>query len=151
MKTRNTYHFPVELSKARVTYKESPAHVGRLRRAVDFVVPEGTPVKAALEGIVVDVKDVSNVGGPDKRFDKLGNYVEIQHANDEYSIYEHILQGSAKVKKGDKVKTGQVIALSGATGWIAHLGPHLHFDVHRYHKPFGSEDYKSIEIVFAKK
>jgi len=36
------------------------------------------------------------------------------------------------LKIGDKVKTGQIIGYSGKTGWIAHLGPHLHFDVHIY-------------------
>lgn len=151
MKTKNEYSYPVDLRKARMSYDESPAHIGRLEQAVDFIVPEGTEVKAALEGIVVDVKDDSDVGGEDKSFDEFGNYVEIKHTNGEYSIYEHIKQGSAKVKIGDKVETGQVIAMSGATGWIAQLGPHLHFDVHKYHKPFGPENYKTLEIVFAKK
>jgi len=151
MKTKNEYYYPVDLRKARISYDESPAHVGRLEHAVDFIVPEGTKVKAALEGIVVDVKDDSDIGGEDKSFDEFGNYVEIKHANGEYSIYEHIGQGSAKVKIGDRVETGQVIAMSGATGWIAQLGPHLHFDVHKYHKPFGPENYKTLEIAFAKK
>jgi len=50
------------------------------------------------------------------------------------------------VKKGDRVKTGQVIGYSGNTGWMSHLGPHLHFDVHKYHTPFGPEDYQTWEI-----
>jgi murein DD-endopeptidase MepM/ murein hydrolase activator NlpD len=155
MATKNKYYYPIDLRKVKISY-ESPAHTkqfreGRLKYAVDFIAPEGTPIKAALEGIVIHVKDDSDMGGPDESFDKYGNYVEIKHANEEYSIYEHIKKGSSKFKVGDKVKRGQIIALSGATGWLAHLGPHLHFDVHKYFAPYGSEDYESLEIVFVKK
>ncbi len=147
MKTKNRYLYPIELTKkVRVTYDESPAHIGRLKHAVDFIISEGTPIKASLEGIVVDVKQDSNIGGPDKSFDKFGNYIEIEHRNGEYSIYEHLRKDGALVKIGDKVTAGQIIGYSGNTGWMAQLGPHLHFDVHRYHKPFGLEDYKTLEI-----
>lgn len=129
-----------------MTYHESPAHIGRLKYAVDFIIPEGTPIKASFDGIVVDVKQDSDINGLDESFDKLGNYIEIEHQNGEYSIYEHIKKDGASVKIGDKIKRGQVIGYSGNTGWVAHLGPHLHFDVHKYHKPFGPEDYKTIEI-----
>jgi len=155
MKTKNKYYHPVDLKKAKISY-ESPAHTkqfreGRLEHAIDFIVPEGTPIEAALEGIIIHIKDDSNISGSDESFDKYGNYVEIKHANEEYSIYEHIKKGSARVKVGDKVEAGQVIALSGSTGWVAHLGPHLHFDVHKYFPPYGPEDYKTLEIVFVKK
>ena len=144
MKTKNEYQYPIE--KSRITYDESPAHIGRLKFAVDFIIPEGTPIKASLDGIVIDIKQDSDIGGPDESFDKFGNYIEMEHPNGEYSIYEHIRKDGALVKKGDKVKAGQIIGYSGNTGWMAHLGPHLHFDVHKYHEPFGSEDYKTLEI-----
>ncbi|MHA1186615.1 MAG: M23 family metallopeptidase [Candidatus Heimdallarchaeota archaeon] len=54
-----------------------------------------------------------------------GNYVIIQHENNEYSFYAHIIKGEVKVKKGDKVKQGQVIGLLGNSG--NSTGPHLHF------------------------
>ena len=147
MKTKNRYLYPVELiDKVKITYDQSPAHIGRLEYAVDFIIPEGTPIKASLDGIVVDIKQDSNIGGSDKSFDKFGNYIEIKHQNGEYSIYEHIRKDGALVVVGDKVRTGQIIGYSGNTGWMAHLGPHLHFDVHRYHKPSGPEDYKTLEI-----
>ena len=144
MKTKHKYHYPVQ--KARITSDESPAHTGRLKYSVDFIIPEGTPIKASLDGDVADLKQDSNIGGPDKIFDKFGNYIEIKHQNGEYSIYEHIRRDGALVKVGDKVETGQIIGYSGNTGWMAHLGPHLHFDVHKYHKPFGPEDYETLEI-----
>ena len=144
MKTKNEYQHPTQ--NATVTSDKSPAHIGRLKHAVDFIIPEGTPIKAALDGIVVDVKQDSNIGGSDESFDKFGNYIEIEHRNDEYSIYEHIRKDGALVKVGDRVKTGQIIGYSGNIGWMAHLGPHLHFDVHKYHKPFGAEDYETLEI-----
>ncbi len=144
MISSNQYQYPVNCG--RLSYDESPAHTGRLKYSVDFIIPEGTPIKAALSGVVVDVKQDSDDGGPDKRFDSLGNYIEIEHRCKEYSIYEHIKKNGSKVKIGDKVKKGQVIGLSGNTGWVAQLGPHLHFDVHKYHEPFGPKDYETIEI-----
>jgi murein DD-endopeptidase MepM/ murein hydrolase activator NlpD len=99
--------------------------------------------------VVVDVKQDSNIGGKTKRFDKYGNYIEIAHKNGEYSIYEHIKKLSAIVKVGDEVKTKQLIGYSGATGWIAQLGPHIHFDVHKYFGR-GREDYRTLKIRWKK-
>jgi len=144
--TKNRYASPLEITRdVKISYNESPAHKGRLKHAVDFIIPEGTPIKAALSGIVIDIKHDSHIGGKLKRFDEHGNYIEIKHRNQEYTIYEHIKKNGALVKEGDKVKTGQVIAHSGATGWLAHLGSHLHFDVHKY---FGKnpEDYETLKI-----
>src|SRR3989344_4627760 len=122
--TQNTYAYPVQITqRVTITYDASPAHVGG----------------------VVDVKQDSNVGGEDKSYDTQGNYIEIQHAKNEYSIYEHIRQQGSLVKIGDKVKTGQIIGYSGKTGWIAHLGPHLHFDVHIYLSN-NPEDYQTLKI-----
>jgi len=146
MKTKNKYLYPIEItSKVRITSNESPAHVGRLKHAVDFIIPEGTLIKASKDGIVVDIKQDSNIGGPDESFDKFGNYIEIKHEGDEHSIYEHIQKNGALVKIGDKVNVKQDIARSGNTGYMAHLGPHLHFDVHKYIGQ-GPEDYETIEI-----
>ena len=148
--SKNLYTYPVRLTKRiRISYDESPAHTGMLKNAVDFIVPEKTPVKAARGGIIVDVKHDSNIGGKTKRFDKNGNYIEIQHENSEYSIYEHIKRKGSLVKIGDKVKQGQTIGYSGKTGWIAHLGPHLHFDVHKYFGK-GKNDYKTLKIRWKK-
>ncbi len=130
-----------------ITSDESPAHVGRLKHAVDFIIPEGTSILASFEGVIVDVKQDSNIGGSNKSFDKFGNYIEIKHSNDEYSIYEHIRKNGSLVKIGDKVKEGKVIGYSGKTGWVAHLCPHLHFDVHKYIGK-GPDDYETLKIIW---
>jgi len=148
MRTKNTYAFPVNREHiVKVSYDESPAHVARLKYAIDFIVPEGTPVKATAAGTVIDLQDGSEIGGTEKKFEELGNFIEIRRANGEYSEYEHLKKGSL-VKPGDKVKKGQIIGYSGATGWIANLGPHLHFMVGIYGKTI--REYKTLEIVFEK-
>ena len=137
-----------ENNTIRISYGESPAHVGALKNSIDFIASEGTPVLAAADGIVIDVKDDSEIGGTEKKFEKYGNFVEILHEHGECSEYEH-LRKNVIVKIGDKVKKRQVIAYSGATGWLAHLGPHLHFMVGIYGKT--DKDYKTLEIVFEHK
>jgi murein DD-endopeptidase MepM/ murein hydrolase activator NlpD len=86
----------------------------------DFVVPSGTPVKAAHGGTVV--KAGPNGGGDGPAY---GNAVVIRHADNTYTQYAHLT--SAQVRVGQAVETGQQIALSGSTG--NSTGPHLHFEV----------------------
>lgn len=141
--TENTYNYPIdETNIIRLSHKESPAHVGSLANSVDFIVKENTPVKAAADGVVVEVKSDSNVGGFDRSFESEGNFIEIKHVYGEYSEYEHLRKGGALVKIGDSVTQGQVIGYSGATGWIANLGPHLHFMVGVYE----GETYRTLKI-----
>ena|SRR3989344_5635186 len=150
LKTMNRYSFPVKLeTNVRVYYNRSPAHVGRLKFAVDFIVPEGTKMYAALSGVVIDVKSDSNIGGDGSMYDRYGNYIEIEHEHGEVSIYEHIKQNGSLVRVGDEVEEGQLIGFSGNTGWLGGLGAHLHFDVHKYYGT-NPEDYKSIEIRWKK-
>jgi len=56
-----------------------------------------------------------------------GNYIVIKHNDSEYSMYAHLKSGSVKIKKGDVVKRGQVIASVGNTG--SSTEPHLHFQL----------------------
>ncbi len=143
MKTKNIYALPLSRCHIlRISKRESPAHVGPLKQSIDFIVPQGVPVKAALDGVVIDLKDGSTRGGTTKKFEKHGNFVEIKHKNGEYSIYEHLRKGLC-VKLYDNVKKGQTIGYTGATGWLAHLGPHLHFMV-------GIYNYRTLEIRFEK-
>ncbi len=58
---------------------------------------------------------------------QFGNYVILQHANGESSFYGHMIEDSLTVKKGDKVKQGQVIGKVGHTG-LSNC-PHLHFQL----------------------
>jgi len=79
----------------------------------DFHAAMGTPVKAANDGKVVLVK---------KRF-YAGGTVVIDHGEGIYTCYFHL--SHFKVKKGERVKRGELIALSGKSGRVT--GPHLHF------------------------
>lgn len=139
MKTKNIYNLPIDISKTTSISKVGIAHVGDLINSIDYDAPEGTPVYSALGGVVISVKDDSNIGGVEQKFEDDGNYIEILHDNDEVSEYEHIRFQSSKVKIGDNIKTGQQIAEVGNTGWSE--CPHLHFMVY----PKGQE-YKTLEI-----
>lgn len=143
--TKNKYGSPIDAKFiTRITAKESPAHIRALKHSIDFIVDDGTPVKAAANGTVIEVKDDSTIGGKARRFEKYGNYIEIAHSHGEYSEYEHLKMGCAVVRVGDKVRRGQVIGYTGSTGWLAHLGPHLHFMVGTYGKT--GKEYSTLEI-----
>src|SRR5262249_55432055 len=68
-------------SSYRVTqgYDGSFSHKGSNRFAIDWKMPEGTPVRAARGGLVVKVKDDSDKGGSSMDYDKYNNYVLIRH------------------------------------------------------------------------
>ncbi|WP_439123520.1 M23 family metallopeptidase [Marivita sp.] len=117
------------------------SHIGPHRYAIDFNMPVGTPVHAARDGIVVDVKDDSKTGGAGQEYQDYGNYVIIQHADRTLAQYFHLKQGGARVRLGDKVRVGMLIGFSGNTGQST--GPHLHFDVVR-----GSPTTKSETLPF---
>lgn len=80
----------------------------------DIAVPEGTPVKAAGDGVVL------LSGG---NYFYSGNIVILDHGYGLQTIYMHLKE--AKVAKGDHVKKGEVIGLAGKTGRAT--GPHLHW------------------------
>ncbi|HJU35331.1 MAG TPA: M23 family metallopeptidase [Nitrososphaera sp.] len=128
MSTVNSYSLPVPKEKLqRIDKTSSPAHVGKLRNAIDFIVAEKTPVLAAADGVVTLVKDDSHIGGPSIEYWHHSNFIVIQHPNREYSRYDHLAQGSAVVGTGQYIKRGQIIARVGMTGFT--YLPHLHFQV----------------------
>ncbi len=86
--------------------------VASVHRGTDFRVISGTPVRAANDGQVVLASPLF--------FE--GNCVVIDHGEGLKTIYMHLSE--IQVKAGDRVKKGQVIALSGGTGRAT--GPHLH-------------------------
>jgi len=111
----------------RVDRTSSPAHTGKLRNAIDFIVAENTPVLAAANGIVTYVNDDSSIGGANPIYWNFTNFIVIMHANEEYSRYDHLAPQSSKVKVGQAVSEGEEIAKVGVTGYTFH--PHLHFQV----------------------
>ena len=116
-------------SRYKVTqgYHGSFSHKGSNEYAIDWQMPEGTPVYAAREGLVVKVKDDSNTGGSSMKYDPFNNYVLIRHSDGTLGHYCHLKKGGVTVKPGQTVKAGQLIAHSGNTGFSS--GPHLHFSV----------------------
>ncbi|MDB5197061.1 MAG: peptidase [Flaviaesturariibacter sp.] len=98
------------------------------KAALDFGMPEGTPVHAARGGIIYSFKDDSDEGGPFSKYEKAANYIIIRHADGSYGCYWHLKKNGVVVKKGSVAK-GQLIGYSGSTGFV--LRPHLHFTVKR--------------------
>ena len=97
--------------------------------AVDFLMPEGTIVRACRAGQVIEYRDDSNSGGDSKDFEHDANFLVISHGDGTYSNYYHLKQHGMLVKLGDKVSVGTPIGYSGNTGWSSR--PHLHFGVFR--------------------
>lgn len=98
------------------------------RYAVDIGMLVGTKITAVREGVVIRTRDNYVLAGTASPYflDKA-NLVEILHSDGTYALYGHLLLGGVKVNVGDKVKAGQVIGLSGNTGYST--GPHLHFAI----------------------
>jgi murein DD-endopeptidase MepM/ murein hydrolase activator NlpD len=128
MNAINNYSLPVPKDKLqRIDRMSSPAHVGKLRNAIDFIVAENTSVLAAADGVVIFVKDDSHIGGPSIEYWHGSNFIVVQHPNSEYSRYDHLAHRSAVVRTGQYIKRGETIARVGMTGFT--YVPHLHFQV----------------------
>jgi murein DD-endopeptidase MepM/ murein hydrolase activator NlpD len=109
--------------------------------AVDIVMPEGTPVLAARDGVVMTVdNDFYGAGLDMAQYGDRANNIRIVHGDGTMAVYAHLQLESAKVTVGDHVRAGQELALSGDTGYTS--GPHLHFcvqvnaDMHIVSVPF---------------
>ena len=101
------------------------AYSHKNRAAIDFKMKRGTKILSARDGVVVRVKEDGNKGGLNKKYRQHANMVVIQHDDGSRAGYWHLQQNGALVRVGDTVKQGQVIGLSGKTGYSAF--PHLHF------------------------
>ncbi|MDN2583788.1 peptidoglycan DD-metalloendopeptidase family protein [Aquibium sp. ELW1220] len=95
---------------------------GRVNDGIDIAVPEGTPVKAAENGVVIYAGD---------GLKEFGNTVLVRHEDGLVSVYGHASE--LNVKRGDKVRRGQEIARSGMSG--AADMPKLHFEVRKDSAP----------------
>ncbi|MEM6812154.1 MAG: M23 family metallopeptidase [Pseudomonadota bacterium] len=87
----------------------------KMHKGVDFAAPTGTPIYAAGDGVVERAGWASG----------YGKFVKIRHNSSLQTAYGHM--SKIKVKAGQRVKQGQVIALVGSTG--RSTGPHLHYEV----------------------
>lgn len=82
---------------------------------IDLSMPVGTEVRAPSDGVVLRVRQ-----GPVN-----GRWIEIDHGNGVRTLYCHL--SAVDVRRGQKVKAGEVVARSGDTGRVT--GPHLHYQV----------------------
>lgn len=92
-------------------YRTLQSHQG-----VDYAVPEGTRIFATADGTVKEVKGKNSTSG---------TTIVIDHCNGYTTSYSHLQ--SVKVKRGQRVQRGDIIALSGNSGLS--LAPHLHYEV----------------------
>jgi len=83
-------------------------------RGIDIAVPVGTPVRATRKGRIVSA-------GARRGY---GETVIVEHANGDRTLYGH--NSTVRVRKGDLVESGTVVAFSGNTG--RSTGPHIHFE-----------------------
>lgn len=104
-------------------------HSGNNEYAVDFGMPEGTPVHAAREGTVEVVVDRFSQGGLDPALRDQVNLILIRHPDGTYGEYVHLRKEGARVRPGQKVRARELLGYSGNTGYSQ--GPHLHFAVFR--------------------
>lgn len=101
---------------------------GKSNDGIDISVPEGTPVKAAENGVVIYAGD---------GLKEFGNTVLVRHENGLVTVYGHASQ--LKVQRGQKVKRGDEIALSGMSGSTD--APKLHFEVRKNSTPVDPSGY----------
>ncbi len=102
-------------------------------RDVESYYCYGINIISPSDGEVVEVKSQYNNSWIDRKKaychcnDIRGNYIIIKHSDNEYSALCHLMPNSIKVKTGDKVRQGEVIAKCGNTGNSSE--PHLHYQL----------------------
>lgn len=94
----------------------------RMHQGVDFASPTGTPVLAAGDGVVEEVK----------RWGGYGNWLKIRHTREWETGYGHLSRYAAGIHPGVHVHQGQVVAFVGSTGMST--GPHLHYETWEFGK-----------------
>jgi len=100
-------------------YRTDPFNKSRkMHYGMDFTAPRGTPVYAASDGKIIRA---------DSRATGYGKHVRIDHGFGYITLYAHL--NKYNVRKGQKVKKGDVIGFVGSTG--RSQAPHLHYEVHK--------------------
>ncbi len=89
----------------------------KMHKGTDFAAPEGTPIMASGDGVII--KAAWCGGG--------GNCIKIKHNSTYTTVYAHLSKFASVARKGNRVKQGQTIGYVGSTG--KSTGPHLHYEV----------------------
>jgi hypothetical protein len=119
----------------------------------------GSQVLAVADGVVADAMDdmtesatLSESEGPLALENASGNHVTLDLGRGHYAFYEHLKHGSITVKRGERVKSGQVIGQLGNSG-SSSSGPHLHFHVADARNELAAEGlpyvFRNFEVVGA--
>ena len=99
----------------------------KMHRGTDFAAPEGTPIMASGDGVIMKA---GWCGGG-------GNCVKIKHNKTYQTIYAHMKNFSKLAIPGNRIKQGQIIGYVGSTGMST--GPHLHYEVIENGKKINSQ------------
>jgi len=89
----------------------------KMHRGTDFAAPKGTPIMASGSGII----EMAKWNGA------YGKYIRIRHNSKYKTAYAHLNGYARGIKRGVKVRQGQIIGYVGSTG--RSTGPHLHYEV----------------------
>jgi len=89
----------------------------KMHRGLDFAAPRGTPIMAGGDGVVEKAQ----------RNGAYGKYIRIRHHSGYKTAYAHLKGYARGVKRGKRVKQGQIIGYIGSTG--RSTGPHLHYEI----------------------
>lgn len=111
---------PVDFTRISSGFNPNRKHpifkTNRPHKAVDYAAPSGTPIKASGGGVI-------HFAGKQRGY---GNVVYINHPSSITTVYAHMRSVRKGMRKGIKVKQGQVIGYVGMTGYAT--GPHLHYE-----------------------
>jgi murein DD-endopeptidase len=106
----------------------------------------GADVLAVTDAKVAALEDGFPEPTPKSFKSDAGNYIALDLGGGRFAFYEHLRPGSIRVKVGEQVRTGQVIASLGGSGSVS-SGPHLHFHVADGNSPLGAE---GLPFVFTR-
>ena len=102
----------------------------KMHKGTDFAAPTGTPIMASGSGVI----EMSQRNGA------YGNYIRIRHNSKYKTAYAHLSKYAKGVRKGARVRQGQIIGYVGSTG--RSTGPHLHYEVLVNNKRINSQKLK---------
>jgi murein DD-endopeptidase MepM/ murein hydrolase activator NlpD len=102
----------------------------KLHQGTDFAAPNGTPIMASGNGMVVMAQ----------KYKGYGNYILLKHNSTFKTAYAHLSKYGRGVRKGVRVIQGQIIGYVGSTGMST--GPHLHYEVIKNGKKINSQRLK---------
>jgi murein DD-endopeptidase MepM/ murein hydrolase activator NlpD len=120
-----SFRWPV---RGRIIAGFGPKPNGQQNDGINLSVPEGTPIKAAEDGVV------AYAGNELKGY---GNLVLVRHPNGFVTAYAHASE--LLVKRGDTIKRGQIIAKAGQTGTVS--SPQVHFEIRKGSSPVDPTQY----------